>query len=62
MGYIIGGEFSILEETLNNKNQNIQKDFTFSSGRCALFAILNELECLIGNRGGYCSRTICANQ
>lgn len=42
MGDIIGGEFSIHEETLNRKNQNTKYDFAFSSGRCALSAILNE--------------------
>lgn len=52
MGDIIGGEFSIHEETLNSKNKNTKYDFAFSSGRCALFAILNELEHLIGKRGG----------
>ena len=57
MGDIIGGEFSIHEETLNRKNQNTKYDFAFSSGRCALFAILNELEHVIGKRGGYCFRT-----
>ena len=50
MGRIIGGEFSILEETL--KNQDKKSDFPFSSGRCALFAILNDLEHVIGKRGG----------
>lgn len=52
MGDIIGGEFFIPEETLNRKNQNTKYDFAFSSGRCALFAILNELEHVIGKRGG----------
>ena len=61
MGRIIGGEFSILEETL--KNQDKKSDFPFSSGRCALFAILNDLEHVIGKRGGgYCSRIIYVNQ
>ncbi|MBQ4057562.1 MAG: hypothetical protein IJD40_01370 [Lachnospiraceae bacterium] len=57
MGEIIGGEFSIHEETLNNKEMKYKIDFSFSSGRCALFAILNELEHVIGKQGGYCFRT-----
>ena len=52
MGDIIGGEFSIHEDTLNRNNQNTKYDFAFSSGRCALFAILNKLEHVIGKRGG----------
>lgn len=62
MGKVIGGEFSILEKTLNKKNQDKKSDFPFSSGRCALFAILNDLGYVIGKRGGYCSRIIYVNQ
>ena len=50
MGDIIGGEFSIHEETLNRKNQDTKYDFAFSSGRCALFAILNALNFPRGSR------------
>lgn len=59
MGDIIGGEFSILEESLNQKNRNEKKDITLSSGRCALFAILKELEYEIGKRGVLLPNYLC---
>lgn len=59
MGKVIGGEFSILEKTLNKKNQDKKSDFPFSSGRCALFAILNDLGYVIGKRGVLLPNYLC---
>ena len=54
MSDIIGGEFSILEESLNKDETQYRynEDIVFSSGRCALFAILKEIEHITGKRGG----------
>lgn len=62
---IIGGEFAISHElTISNSTdlQTADNAYYYSSGRCALFAILNDIKHTFGKSGGYCSQIICATQ
>ena len=52
---IIGGEFAISHElTISNSTdlQTANNTYYYSSGRCALFAILKDIEHIYGKIGG----------
>lgn len=60
---IIGGEFAISHEMLSQRGnfefiKNRNDGFYYSSGRCALYAILQDVDHSFGKMGGgYCFQT-----
>lgn len=52
---IIGGEFAIPHELISKDNTGLRLEankYYYSSGRCALFAVLNDIEHTLGEIGG----------
>lgn len=51
---IIGGEFAISHElmTVNSSELHDEDKYYYSSGRCALYAVLKDIEYLFGESGG----------